>query len=111
MISISFRAINRYLAITSSIKIKILHKFCTKNVCESKLCKVDVWVPEKGWKVIDACLREYCKNFYMLGKRSSRIGMRGKIFLAAKYWCRVGHLKKNETARQYYDWQENGIEN
>lgn len=56
-------------------------------------------------------LEKYCKNFYMLGKRSSRIGMRGEIFLAAKYWCRVRHLKKDETARQYCDWQENVIEN
>jgi len=56
-------------------------------------------------------LEKYCKNFYVLGKRSSRIGMRGKIFLAEKYWCRVRHSEKEETARQYYDWQENDIEN
>jgi hypothetical protein len=47
----------------------------------------------------------------MFGKRSSRIGMRGKIFLAAKYWCRLKHLKKDGTARQYYEWQEKDIEN
>jgi len=55
-------------------------------------------------------LKKYCKNFCMLGKRSSRIGMRGKIFLAAKYWCRLRHFKKDESARQYYEWQEKDIE-
>lgn len=55
-------------------------------------------------------LEKYYRYFYMLGKRSSRIGMRGKIFLAAKYWCRVRQLKKDETVRQYYEWQEKYIE-
>ena len=55
-------------------------------------------------------LEKYCKNFYMLGKRSSRIGMSGKIFLAAKYWCRLRRLKKDERTRQYYEWQEKDIE-
>jgi len=102
MVTIPFRAINIYLARIPSIKIKILHKVPCK-VCESKLCKVDAWGPEKGWKVIDACLGEfwqkYCKNFYMLGKGSSRIGMRRKIFLAAKCWRRVRQLKKDETGK------------
>ena len=44
--------------------------------------------------------KKYFKNFYMLGKMSGRIGMRGKIFLAAKYWCRVRHLQKDETVRR-----------
>jgi len=55
-------------------------------------------------------LEKYCKNFYLLGKRSSRIGIRGKIFLAAKYWCRVRHLIKEKIARQDYGWQGKDIE-
>jgi hypothetical protein len=55
-------------------------------------------------------LEKYCKSFYMLGTRSSRIGMREKIFLAAKCWCRMRHLNKDETARQYYEWHEMDIE-
>jgi len=35
-----------------------LHKVFEK-VCELKLCKVDMWGPEKGLKVIDACLGEF----------------------------------------------------
>jgi hypothetical protein len=55
-------------------------------------------------------LDKYCKNFYLLGKRSSRIGMRGKISLAAKYWCSLRHLKTDKTAREYCEWQEKDIE-
>jgi len=62
-----------------------------------------VWGLEKGWKLIDACLGEfwqkYFKNFYMLDEGCSRIGMRRKIFLSAKYWCRVRQLKKDETGK------------
>jgi hypothetical protein len=36
--------------------------------------------------------------------------MRGKIFLAAKYWCSLRNLKIDEMAREYYEWQEKDIE-
>jgi hypothetical protein len=61
MITTPFRGINVCLARTSSIEIKILHKVFEK-ICESKLCKFNMWGPEEGLKVIDDCLGEFWTN-------------------------------------------------
>jgi len=109
--------IDKCLGRTPNLKLRILHNIY-EVVCESiflfvaEMCGLD-----QRWKETDMAQEKFCKKVLRIpcainkvaklevGRESRRV----KISLAARYWCRVREMGKEESVRVSDKWQKENI--